>query len=270
MKRPTSLLSLTGTLCLILISASLWAQSPGGISYQAVAREGNSILANEEIDIEISVIKGAPENNPVFVESHTVSTNDIGHFSLVIGSGNPISGTFGNIKWSTGSHYLGVRYKKSAGGSLSDLETVKIQGVPYAFHAATAAGWGTNKDTIVTLSHVSIGALGTGGSALAVTGSDLASPEPLFEVKREDGMPVFAVYNDGVMVYVDEKAKGVKGGFAVGGYSANKRGVTNEYLRVTPDSVRIYINDDIAKGVKGGFAVGGYSSNKGFWRDGQD
>jgi len=65
-----------------------------------------------------------------------------------------------------------------------------------------------------------------------------------------------------VWVYVDTTAvKGVKGGFAVGGYSRNK-GVTQEYMRVTPDSVRVYIDSDAqAKGVKGGFAVGGYSRN---------
>jgi hypothetical protein len=84
---------------------------------------------------------------------------------------------------------------------------------------------------------------------------------PLFEVKNDAGNPVFAVYNDGVMVYVDEEKKGVKGGFAVGGYNSAAKGVTQEYLRITPDSVRIYVPDSPdAKGVKGGFAVGGYNS----------
>ena len=83
-------------------------------------------------------------------------------------------------------------------------------------------------------------------------------------MRNDAGNPVFAVFNDGVMVYVDEEKKGVKGGFAVGGYSSSKKGVTQEFLRITPDSVRIYVPDDpITKGIKGGFAVGGYSTSKG-------
>ncbi|MFH2143458.1 MAG: tail fiber domain-containing protein, partial [Bacteroidota bacterium] len=77
---------------------------------------------------------------------------------------------------------------------------------------------------------------------------------------------------EGVRVWVNDdggsKASGNRGGFAVGGYSPSKAGFTNEYLRVTPDSVRVYIDDDYigskAAGNRGGFAVGGFSPSKGF------
>ena len=91
---------------------------------------------------------------------------------------------------------------------------------------------------------------------------------PLFEVKNKDGVTVFAVYDGGVRVYVNddpEKANNKKSGFAIGGYRLDKS-VTNEYLRVTPDSVRIYIKDetnpDKANNKKGGFAIGGYRLDK--------
>ena len=72
-------------------------------------------------------------------------------------------------------------------------------------------------------------------------------------------------------IWVDDnggtKANGSRGGFAVGGFSPTKAGFTNEYLRVTPDSVRVYIDDDYvpakANGSRGGFAVGGFSPTKG-------
>ncbi|MEX0986488.1 MAG: hypothetical protein WD052_03340 [Bacteroidales bacterium] len=88
--------------------------------------------------------------------------------------------------------------------------------------------------------------------------------EALFEVKRSDGSVAFAVYEDMVWVYADnDLTKGIKGGFAVGGYNASKAD-PQEYLRVTPDSIRMYINEEnTAKGAKGGFAVGGYNSAKG-------
>jgi len=91
--------------------------------------------------------------------------------------------------------------------------------------------------------------------------------DPIFQVINNNGDTVFAVYQQGVRVNVEDgvgKAAGSKGGFAVGGFSPAKGTFTNEFLRVTPDSVRVYIEDDPAKatGSKGGFAVGGFSPSK--------
>lgn len=92
--------------------------------------------------------------------------------------------------------------------------------------------------------------------------------DPIFQVVNDLGDTVFAVYKSGVRINVEDspaKATGSKGGFAVGGFSPAKGGLTNEYLRVTPDSVRIYIEENNpAKGTgsKGGFAVGGFSPAK--------
>lgn len=58
--------------------------------------------------------------------------------------------------------------------------------------------------------------------------------------------------------------KGRKGGFAIGGFTDAKDGLTQEYFRLTHDSARLYINDEVnpTKGLKGGFAIGGFSSAK--------
>jgi hypothetical protein len=103
----------------------------------------------------------------------------------------------------------------------------------------------------------------TPAGRLEVKGFAAQSDEvPLFEVKRDDGYTVFAVYPDGVRIYVkDDTGKGSKSGFAVGGFNPAK-GLTGEFLRVTPDSVRVYVADDVTKGKKGGFAVGGYNPVK--------
>ncbi len=92
--------------------------------------------------------------------------------------------------------------------------------------------------------------------------------EAIFAVVSPNGDTLFAVYPEGTRVYVNDdaaKAVGSKGGFAVGGFSTAKGTPTNEYLRVTPDSVRVYIDDPAtakASGSKGGFAVGGFSTAK--------
>ncbi len=50
-------------------------------------------------------------------------------------------------------------------------------------------------------------------SKLEVAGSTEVMDESLFEVRNKDGKTVFAVYNEGVRIYVDDGEKGVKGGF---------------------------------------------------------
>ncbi|MFH2095151.1 MAG: hypothetical protein ABIJ16_05575, partial [Bacteroidota bacterium] len=97
----------------------------------------------------------------------------------------------------------------------------------------------------------------------------------IFAVQNSDGDTIFAVYPEGVRIWVNDdggsKANGSRGGFAVGGFSPAKAGFTNEYLRVTPDSVRVYIDDSFvtskANGSRGGFAVGGFSPAKGTLTD---
>ncbi len=139
-----------------------------------------------------------------------------------------------------------------SGGNTVDLSP--------AIGTGTGGEWDTDSDTVYSLKNVGIGTSNPNRSTLAVQGIDLHPESPLFEVRREDGFPVFAVYNDGVMVFVDDEAKGKKGGFAVGGYSRTAKGINQEYMTVTPDSVRIYVPETVAaKGKKGGFAVGGYS-----------
>ncbi|RLD56059.1 MAG: hypothetical protein DRJ01_15775 [Bacteroidetes bacterium] len=89
----------------------------------------------------------------------------------------------------------------------------------------------------------------------------------LFAVVNQSGDTVFAVYPGGVRINVDNslgKISGSKGGFAVGGFSS-KLTDGQDYLRVTNDSVRIYVDDNPSNklsGSKGGFAVGGFSSKK--------
>jgi len=103
----------------------------------------------------------------------------------------------------------------------------------------------------------------TWASSLQVASNLTALPDdPIFEVKNKDGKVVFGVYQSGVRVNFDDSptAKGAKGGFAVGGLSNQAKVVPYEYLRISHDSARIYVNDALVKGAKGGFAVGGLSN----------
>jgi uncharacterized protein (TIGR02145 family) len=125
----------------------------------------------------------------------------------------------------------------------------------------------TSKPTTVSGYGITDAVTITGNQTISGTktfkGTTTNMEEALFEVKNKDGQTVFAVYNEGVRIYVSDGAKGKKGGFAVGGFGTDKAEST-KYLFVDKDSIRMYLDTNpLTKGKKGGFAVGGYDLTKG-------
>lgn len=126
----------------------------------------------------------------------------------------------------------------------------------------------SNNDLFYSAGSVAVGNSAVSDSKLHVQGdAGWSDDNPLFQVKNEDGVPVFAVYNNGVRILVEDDplAKGrTRGGFSVGGFDRNVKGYseTYDFMRISPDSVRFNINNTaVAKGSRGGFAVGGFDRN---------
>jgi hypothetical protein len=232
------------TICEVVVS-----QVPQGFNYQALVRNASgTALPNNNTGFRFSILEGSATGTLVYSETFDLNTDAQGVVSLVIGSGTVVSGSFSNIDWSAGPYYLKVQTDPTGGTGYTLTETKSLQWVPYSHFANKAGAMDKGKIEVV-------------GDA------SQNDEEALFEVKRNDGQTVFAVYPDGVRIYVmDESSKGSKGGFAVGGFDPSK-GITDEYLRVSPDSVRIYISPSSTKASKGGFAVGGYDPVKGLTGD---
>jgi len=235
---------MTAILMGLLLSIGLYAQQQQpGFTYQAVARNlSGSPIIDKALTVKVGIHAGSLDGELVWGEEHAITTSPLGLFTLLVGDPNAMNksgsaNSFDEIDWSASSYFLRIWIKDDA--DFVDLGGSPIQTVPIAQYAASAKN--------------------AAGSFSVQPFEDTPPGKALFEVKRKDGQPVFAVYEDMVWVYVDpEQAKGTKGGFAVGGYNRTSKGVTEEYMRVTSDSVRVYVNDDPAKGSKGGFAVGGY------------
>jgi uncharacterized protein (TIGR02145 family) len=152
-----------------------------------------------------------------------------------------------------------------------------VQGFYYCsgsvwYNLSSSELWSENGSTISPTSSSSNVGVGTNDAQnkLIVKGDYDENPDAaIFAVVNEAGDTLFAVYPEGTRVFVDNsvtKATGNRGGFAVGGFTTVK-GNEEEYLRVTPDSVRVYIKDEPdnklnATGSRGGFAVGGFTTVK--------
>ncbi len=231
---------------------SLFAQVPGGVRYQAVARDGEgNILSNTDMHVRLGIRLGGETGQLLWQEEHKVTTNDFGLFSVVLGDPaadhtGGILPSFFAIDWSKGDLWLETALDLADDGSFISMGASPVLAVPYAYYA---------------------GAVGSLDNLEIRAEKESPVDSALFVVRRADGRPVFAVYPEGVRVYVDTvSTKGLRGGFAIGGFDFAK-GESQEYFRVTRDSVRIYIDDSGSKGLRGGFAIGGFDFAKG--RSGQ-
>jgi len=239
----------TKLLLTVLLSFAFYllsSQVPQGFNYQALAGDasGNPIR-NTTLQVKLSILSDTIVPKILWEELHsTVKTNAHGVFSLVAGAGvrQPASTvlTFKAINWSTAQMYLKTQiFYQNAWKSMGNA---KLWSVPYAM---VASNFSAKVDK------------------LKVNGLATSPDSALFEVKNINGQTVFAVYNEGVRVYVDDgKVKSPKGGFAIGSFGSDK-GSSQNYLTVNSDSVRVYVDKNAGKASKGGFAIGDFGSSKG-------
>ena len=116
----------------LLTTSPLLARAPQGINYQAVARDaaGNA-LADTSLSITINLSADQSMATLDYSESWSVTTNRFGLFTIVIGHGTPLSGTFSAIDWSGGNMYLQVEI------STLDMGTTQLMSVPYALYSGS-------------------------------------------------------------------------------------------------------------------------------------
>lgn len=143
----------------LLLAGMGLAQSPEAVNYQAVARDGSGLLmANSALDVRIGIYSGAGGAVLAYEESHSVSTNQFGLFSLKIGEGTSLSGVFANINWADDEHHMKVEVDDGSG--YVDLGMSQLVTVPYAFHAKNAikaTDMGLNELNDVTASSPTFG-----------------------------------------------------------------------------------------------------------------
>ena len=102
------------------------AQQKNYINYQGVVRDAdNELMVEESVEIGIA-LKFGTSNAPIqYQESHFITTDINGVFSLQIGSGINNSGDYENLPWGEAS-FVAVSFNGS------ELGTTELMAVPYA------------------------------------------------------------------------------------------------------------------------------------------
>lgn len=146
----------------ICLPMQLPAQAPQKMSYQSVIRDGNGdLVTDNSIGIRIQILQGTQDGAPVYVETHTTTTNANGLASLAVGEGNTVSGAIAGIDWADGPYFIKTETDPTGGDNYTIAGTSELLSVPYAFFAnRAAAADNTNGGSTATYS---VGDIAMGG-----------------------------------------------------------------------------------------------------------
>ncbi len=117
------------------VTISLGGNVPQGISYQAVVRDAsNLIVDNEELEVKITLTAELPTGAVAaeYAETHTVTTNANGLFTLTIGQGTS-SQQFSDFDWTIQGAIYKITTQTEYGTG-----TAQLLSVPFALYAAKA------------------------------------------------------------------------------------------------------------------------------------
>lgn len=220
-------------LAAVLFAAVAQVAAQNSFAYQAVIRNNGAVVSNADVALRISL----SENNTVYYqETQTVKTNEYGNINVNVGAGTVIKGSFNSVPWESLNVKMKLEVDAAGGSNFVELGEVQIKPAPYALYAAK--------------------------SSAVIQPSAASSTEPIFAVKNSKGEVLFAVFEDGVKVYVDlddDGSKAAKSRFAVAGRSVSKGEV--DLLTIDDNGTVVYVDDPAeSKAAKSRFAVAGRSA----------
>ena len=131
-----------------LLTSVSFAQE--GISYQAIAYDNNGFeMSSQEIQLQLSILGDSINGSAEYVESHTVTTDDFGLFSIVIGSGDT-EANLSSVNWKS-PKFLKVEMQN--GEEMTTLGVSQFLSVPYSYYSQKSA----DTERLKTLMYLSNG-----------------------------------------------------------------------------------------------------------------
>ncbi|MGN6417867.1 MAG: beta strand repeat-containing protein [Pseudobacter sp.] len=130
---------------LLLIAAGSYAQAPGLMNYQGVARNAvGNVLANTKITLRLSIRDNSSAGPIVYSETRSITTNTVGLFNVQMGSAGAtnVTGTLPTVNWGVGNKFIQVEIDPAGGSSFVNIGTSQLASVPFAMSAGNSAPTG--------------------------------------------------------------------------------------------------------------------------------
>jgi hypothetical protein len=276
---------------LLFAAVTAVAQAPQKFNYQGLARTSSGTpLVSTAIGLRLTVHDATATGTTLYQETFTPTTNAYGLFTVAVGTGTVVSGTFASITWASGDKYLQVEIDPAGGTTYTSIGSDQLLSVPYAMYAASSGGGvtgsgttnylpkftgasaignsmifdngstvGVNTTTPTNMAKVEISGVGTYSVApyyqagLVVDGTTTASASGVY---AEGGWRGVYGRNPGTATGV--QAIGVHGRCEGGSYTGSGYGVLAEAVGTGPTNYGIYAS---ASGASGTNWAGYFSGN---------
>jgi hypothetical protein len=189
----------------LILTASVFAQAPEKMSYQAVVRNAsNNLTTNQAVGMQISILQTTATGTAVYVETQTPTTNANGLVSLEIGTGTVVAGDFNTIDWANDTYFIKTETDPTGGTAYTITGTSQLMSVPYALHAKTA-------ESIAGVTIDGSETKVTAGTNVTVTGAGTtAIPYVVSATSGSSGHYVGELFGGGIVYYVyDNGAHGL-------------------------------------------------------------
>ena len=119
----------------VLLTATLWAQTPQKMTYQAVVRNAsNQLVTNQTVGLQVRILQGSATGTEVYIETQTPTTNANGLLTVEIGGQTG----FDTITWANAPYFMETSIDPTGGSTYTITGTSQLLTVPYALHAKTA------------------------------------------------------------------------------------------------------------------------------------
>ena len=172
------------TLVCIAGLTTLFAQAPYKFNYQGVARGANGqALANQNIGLRISILDGSASGTVQYSETHTISTNAYGLYTLAVGEGNAVSGSMASVTWNSGDKFMQVEMDPGGGSNYIMLGSTQLLSVPYALRAESAVNDNDGQTLSLSGSNLSI----SGGNSVTLPSGSMGGNGNLNRVAKFTG-----------------------------------------------------------------------------------
>lgn len=183
----------------LLFTATIWAQSPEKMSYQAVIRNAaNALVTNQGIGMRVSILQGSANGPALYVETQTPNTNTNGLASIEIGTGTSVLGSFSSIDWANGPYFIKTETDPAGGTNYTITGTSQLLSVPFALYAKNTDSWRVIEDTTYTTKNKAHIRPASGDAVLSIEAdqsddNDNEGDNPRIEFVQDGGYPVSAI-----------------------------------------------------------------------------
>ena len=156
---------------LVLLSSVLFAQAQS-VTYNGIAiNAAGQRVTSSPISLRLSVHNGSATGTAMYVETQSATTDGTGVFTVRVGQGSVVTGTFGSINWGLNVHYLKVEMDPSAGTNYSIVYNGPITATASIFHTTLATVSSASISDIAQVTATSGGDVtNNGGTAVTVRG----------------------------------------------------------------------------------------------------